>query len=402
MAAAKFNREWMKEKGSSGAGYKALSFVNIDALRCTYALLAWAVAFPAVLHAVPARARDALPEWPLMGSLQTRNLSPFSLLRMDFMPPPAAASQRPGWDLDARLTHANSFVKSENVKGYLRTRAEPRMLTETDVEALLAAPGDMLYFDGEITALDLTARYVHDRHWTGYVNLPLLYYSGGILDGAIDGFHQAFGFTSAERELVADNEYQAVIRHSGDTVVLLDAPSGVQVGDPVLGVGFSTEFANEAFAIIEDAVKLPVGDVDNYVSSGAVDYGLQLSLQKQLSRHGLYLSVAHQWLGEAERFPNAFRSQTSEANVAYEFGFTRYTAAVLQTSWSQTAFKTGSGPFATDELLASLGVRHWRGNVAYDFSITQNYGNYENTQDIAATLGVSWLLPGNPVNDSVN
>ncbi|MBA2490546.1 MAG: DUF3187 family protein [Gammaproteobacteria bacterium] len=376
--------------------------MNIHAPRRGYALFAWALAFVAVLHAVPARARDALPKWPLIGPLQTRNLSPFSLLRMDFMPPPAAAGQRPGWDLDARLTHANSFVKSENVKNYLRARGQPRTLTAQDVQALLATPGDVLYFDGEITALDLTARYVHDRHWTGYVNLPLLFYGGGILDDAIDGFHQAFGFTSAERDLVADNEYQAVIRHSGDTLVLLDAPSGVQVGDPVLGVRFASEFANEAFAIIEGAVKLPVGDADNYVSSGAVDYGLQLTLQKQLGRHGLYLSVAHQWLGEAKRFPNAFRSQASEASVAYEFGFTRHTATVLQTSWSKTAFKTGSGPFATDELLASLGVRHWRGNVAYDFSITRNYGNYENTQDIAATLGVSWLLPGNPVNPPIN
>src|SRR5680860_272336 len=47
----------INERGSSGAGYKALSFVNIDALRCTYALLAWALASLAVLHAVPARAR---------------------------------------------------------------------------------------------------------------------------------------------------------------------------------------------------------------------------------------------------------------------------------------------------------------------------------------------------------
>jgi len=392
----------MKERGSSGAGYKALSFVNIDAHRYGYALLGWALASLAVLHAVPARARDALPEWPLLGPLQTRNLSPFSLLRMDFMPPPAAASQQPGWDFDARLTHANNFVKSENVKNYLRARAQARMLTARDVQALLATPGDVLYFDGEITALDLTARYVHDRHWMGYINLPLLYYSGGIMDGAIDGFHQAFGFTSAGRELVADNEYQAVIRHSGDAVVLLDAPSGVQVGDPVLGVRFSTEIASEAFAIIEGAVKLPVGDVDTYVSSGAVDYGIQLSLQKQLGRHGFYFSAAHQWLGEAERFPNAFRSQASEASVAYEFGFTRHTAAVLQTSWSQTAFTAGSGSLATDELLATLGIRHWRGNVAYDFSLTENYGNYDNTEDIAATLGVSWLLPGNPAGDSVN
>lgn len=151
----------------------------------------------------------------------------------------------------------------------------------------------------------------------------------------------------------------------------------------MLGVRFTTEFASQAFAIIEGAVKLPIGDVDGYVSSGAVDYGIQLTLQKQLGRHGVYLSASNQWLGDAERFPNAFRDDAQEASVAYEFGFTRHTAAVVQTSWSKTAFKTGTEPLTTDELLASLGLRHWRGNVAYDFSIIQNYGNYDNTQDVA-------------------
>lgn len=351
--------------------------------------------FATLLLAISGCATADTSEWSLLGPLQTRNLSPFSLLRMDFMPPPAAASQQPGWNVDTRLTHTNIFVKSDNARNYLNARAARGPLTEQDVQALLAMAGDVLYFDGSITSLDLTARYVHTKHWTGYVNLPLLYYSGGFLDGAIDGFHDAFGFDAAERDRVARDQYQVLIRHSDDSLVLLDGPSGVQVGDPVLGVRFSTEFANQAFAIVEGAVKIPIGDEDDYVSSGGVDYGVQATLQKQLGRHGFYLSLSNQWLGDADRFPNALRSTAPEANVAYEFGFTRHTAAILQTSWSKTAFKSGTSPLDTNEFLWSLGVRHWRGTVAFDFSITQNYASYENTQDVAATFGVNWLLPSN-------
>ncbi len=337
---------------------------------------------------------DAQEWWPL-GPLQTRNLSPFSLLRMDFLPPPAAATQQPGWNLDARITHANTYIKSENVKTYLIARGARRALLEQDVQALLAMEGDVLYFDGSVTSLDFTASYVHSRHWTGYVNLPLLHYSGGFLDGAIEDFHDIFGFDSAERDLVANDHYQVLIRHSGDSLVLLQAPSGVHIGDPVLGVRFSTPFARQAFTIIEGAVKIPVGDVDDYVSSGGVDYGIQVTLQKQLGRHGFYVILSNQWLGEADRFPNALRSTVPEMMVAYEFGFTRHTAAILQTSWSKTAFKSGTAPLSAGEFLTSLGLRHWRDRVAFDFSITQNYGNYDNTQDVAAALGVTWLLPSN-------
>ncbi len=350
-----------------------------------------------LLPVVPGAVMSA-ETWPLLGPLQTRNLSPFSLLRMDFMPPLNAASQRRGWSMDARLTHANTFVKSATVKTYLNARQAHTALTEEDVRALFAMGGDVLYFDGTITSLDLTGSYVYEKQWMGYVNLPLLYYSGGILDGTIDGFHETFGFDSAERDLVASDRYQTIIRHSGDSLVLLDSPSGAQVGDPVVGVRFTNEFADQAFAMIEGAVKIPVGDVDNYVSSGAVDYGIQLTLQKQLGRHGFYLSLSNQWLGDAERFPKAIRDEAPEATVAYEFGFTRHTMAVLQTSWSKTALKGGTDPLSTNEFLASLGLRHWRGTIAYDFSLTENYANYDNTLDIAATLGITWWLPNNPVN----
>jgi hypothetical protein len=367
--------------------------MNIYAL----GLSAWARGIVVLLLIMPGSVMSA-KKWPLLGPLQTRNLSPFSLLRMDFMPPPNAAGQQRGWGVDARLTHANTFVKSGNVEAYLNARQTRGALAEEDVRALFAREGDVLYFDGTITSLDLTASYVHEKHWMGYVNLPLLYYSGGILDGAIEGFHKTFGYDAAERDLVARDRYQTIIRHSGDRLVLLDAPSGVQVGDPVVGVRFSNEFANQAFAMIEGAVKVPVGDVDNYVSSGALDYGIQLTLQKQLGRHGFYLSLSNQWLGDAERFPSAVRGEVPEATVAYEFGFTRHTMAVLQTSWSKTAFKSGTNPLSTDEFLASVGLRHWRGTIAYDFSLTENYSNYDNTLDVAATLGVTWMLPNNPVN----
>jgi hypothetical protein len=347
---------------------------------------------------LPGIAVAELPKWPLLGPLQTRNLSPFSLLRMDFIPPPAAVSQQPGWILDARITHANTFVRSGNVDAYLQARNARDPLTPADVQALLAMPGDVLYFDGAVTSLDLTARYSHGEHWTAYAKLPLLYYSGGFLDGAIDGFHDAFGFSTAGRDLVEADRYQVLIRHSGDSLVLLNSPSGVQLGDPVLGARYSTEFASDAFALLEGAVKFPVGEVDEYVSSGGIDFGLQLTLQKQLRRHGFYFSLSNQWLGDADRFPNALRSEVPAASLAYEFGFTRHTAAILQTSWSKTGFKSGTAPLSSDELLATLGLRHWRGTIAYDFSLTENFGNYDNTLDVAATLGVSWLLPSNFVD----
>jgi hypothetical protein len=366
-------------------------------VRGVYWLRTGAVVLMVLGTAVAFAADNKTLEWSLRGPMAVRNLSPFSLIRMDFLPPPAGGSVEPGWDFDARITHANSFLLSPNARSYLEGRATSGPLTDADVQAILATPGDVLYFDGAVTSLDLIASYTANEKWTGYLDLPILYYSGGLLDGAIEGFHETFGFSTAGRDLVASDRYQVIIRHSGSTLVLLNSPSGLQIGDPALGVRFTSEFADQAFAIAEAAVKFPVGDVDDYVSSGGIDYGVQLSLQKQLGRHGFYFSFGNAWLGNADRFPHALRGEVPEASLAYELAFTRYSAVVLETSWSKPAFKNTTTGLSRDEFLASLGVRHWRGDVAYEFALTQNYLNYDNTLDIAATLGVSWLLPANTV-----
>jgi hypothetical protein len=355
---------------------------------------AHALWFMVVLLTIHPKAGADSREYPLGGPLQVRNLSPFSLLRMDFMPPPAAARLKPGWNVEARFTHANIYALSANAMAFLQQRDRRAPLSERDVQGLLATPRDIYYFDGSITSLDLVARYVLNKHWTSYVDLPLLYYSGGFSDSAIEGFHNTFRYGTAGRELVAQDQYQVLIRSGDDSLALLDAPPGVQIGDPVLGLRYALEFAPKGFAILEGAVKVPVGDEDNYVSSGALDYGVQLSLQKQLGRHGVYASLSDVQIGEADRFPSGLKDQVTEAMVAYEFGFTPHTTAILQASWSRTVFKQGNIGLSPTEHLASLGVRHRRGNVTYDFALTENFGNYDNTPDIAVTFGASWLLSG--------
>jgi Protein of unknown function (DUF3187) len=336
------------------------------------------------------------PEWRLGGPLKVRNLSPFSLLRMDFMPPPTVASLQPGWEIEARLTHANNFVLSDNAQGFLAARSRQAPLSLHDVNTLLALNGDVLYFDGSVTSLDLGTRYVLDEHWSGFVQLPLLYYSGGFSDEAINEFHNSFGFGASGRDLVARDRYQILIRHSGDSLVLLDSPSGIRIGDPVFGIRYAGELAQDWFVVAEGTVKFPAGEVDDYVSSGAIDYGAQLSLQKQFGRQGAYLSLSNMWLGDAERFPASFRDEVPEVLLAYEFGATTHTSLVLQASWSKTAFKSGTPPLSTDEYLVSLGARHRRGSLAYDVSLTQNLVNYDNTMDVALTFGVSWSVGEHP------
>jgi hypothetical protein len=310
---------------------------------------------------------------------------------MDFIPPPATSSLQPGWDVEARTTHASIFAVSPDVLGFLAARAERTPLSPQDVQTLLALDSDLFYFDGTITSLDLGVRYGVEEHWTGYINLPLLYYSSGFLDSATEGFHESFGFSASGRDLVARDQYQVLIRHGANSFVLLNSQSGVYLGDPMLGVRYSAEFAPDWFAVAEGAVKLPVGEVGAYVSSGGIDYGAQLTLQKQFGRQAVYLSLSDVLLGDADQFPNSFREQVPEASVAYEFGATPHTAIILQSSWSKTAFETTTA-VSSDEHLYSLGIRHRRGSFTYDFALTENLHNYDNTLDFALTFGVIWKL----------
>src|SRR6185436_3199311 len=129
-----------------------------------------------------------------LGPVRIRDLTPFGILRLDFLPAHAVTAVRGTWAIEVNLSYQNTFVLSENVADYLHAKGGGSrvLLSQSDVDAIAAFPDDAVLVDGELGVFDLTAHYRFSSHWGAYVTLPLLVFQDGFLDSTIENFHDLF------------------------------------------------------------------------------------------------------------------------------------------------------------------------------------------------------------------
>lgn len=302
-----------------------------------------------------------------MGPLRLRDMTPFNLLSLDMPPAPIA---REGWQIEAVLSRANVFMMSDNVKSGAAKAGE-----------------DFYFVDGEIGLLELSFQY-----GAVYFSLPVYDYTGGFLDSTVDRFHESFGFGTAGRDLVARDQFQAVVSLNGQQIaVTTPPPSGL--GDPVIGVRWPFEGSRWTL-VLDGAAKIAVRDERSGLSTGSNDYGVQASLQRKLGRQGIYLNASLvRTDGKVFGVPAGNRVVPT-ITAAYELALTRRTNAILQLQASESAIReTSLDEIKANKYQASLGLRSRQGRLVYGFSVTENLVNFQNTPDIGLSLMLGWLSP---------
>lgn len=117
--------------------------------------------------------------------------------------------------------------------------------------------GETLLIDGETQRYGL--RYAgalgEDGDWS--IELPLLHSGGGFMDGALEGWHDAFALPDGGRDDAPRNRYRYLYVRDGVTV--LDVQNGgTHLGDVQLGAGWTLRPG----LMLRGMVKLPTGDED--------------------------------------------------------------------------------------------------------------------------------------------
>lgn len=355
----------------------------------------WPAAAAIALVVCTLAATPAQGQTELMGPLRIRDMTPFNLLRLDMLPAHAATGGPGSWAIEAGITHTNTFMMSDNVRARLERQGERRSLTETDAEAIESLGEDAYYVDGEIGLLDLTLHYAPTRRSSVYLTLPVYDYTGGFLDGTIEGFHDTFGLDNAGRDAVARNHFQGVVSFGGERVSVLDPPSGSGLGDPVVGVRHHWPLRESRWRLVVDgAAKLALRGERPFLSTGSNDYGLQASLQGKLGRQGIYFS-ASAVRTDGKVFGVFLGNHVIPTlTAAYEVGVTRNTNVILQLYASESAVRdTSIEEIKANKYQVSLGLRSRRGPLVYGFALTENVANYQNTPDVGVSLILAWISP---------
>lgn len=329
----------------------------------------------------------------MLGPLRLRDLTPFALQRLDFLPASAASRYPEGWAIETNVSFTNTFIMSDNVGDYLRARDQRVPLGDSDFEAMGKLEGDAFYFDGSIAVLNLTFHYGLSERLAFYGILPVHHYHGGSLDGAIENFHESAGFSDFGRPLVARDRFQAYFKVGDRELLMAEQPRNTGLADPVIGVRSRGWKWHAWDVVLEAALKLPWGADDALFSSGHIDIGTQLSLQRTWDRHGLYFSFNHVLFRGSDDFGNAVHRQIPGLTAAWETRLGDATTGIVQVSAARSVFRSGTDPeLSAHQYQVSAGLRHRRGNVYYTFALTENVINFQNTPDIGFHFGMAFAL----------
>lgn len=163
--------------------------------------------------------------------------------------------------------------------------------------------------DGESYFLTLSMR----RGVTEWLELgfdvPIVWHSSGVFDNAIERWHKIWGLSNSER-IRPSNELLFRYQRQGSTVYELSSPvSGLGDLQLTAAVPLIREGGPGGHAVsLRSSLKLPTGDEQDLLGSGATDFSLGL----YASRAGIFsmpdLNVSGfagvLWLGKGELFAN--------------------------------------------------------------------------------------------------
>jgi hypothetical protein len=132
---------------------------------------------------------------------------------------------------------------------------------------------ESLLVDGESTALDLTYENAFSRRWRYRLSAPIIHDSGGVLDSAIDAWHELFGFSRGARPAYPKRQIDYSYSSSSGAKIALDHAE-TSIGDVAADVGWYAVDEERRTLSLWGGIKAPTGSPANLTGDGAWDGAL--------------------------------------------------------------------------------------------------------------------------------
>jgi uncharacterized protein DUF3187 len=261
--------------------------------------------------AAPAAPGDGALRATLDAPLPVRGQFPLMLGFLDITPGSAFTPAPGTLTFAAGLAYESTHAASDDILGIyamddfatLGGRVTREILAETAADS---SSGWAYFVDGETGRLTLDLDWGISRRVELRAGVPLLYHSGGFMDGGIDAYHETFGLSDGGRSDFARNQYVVGLSQDGTTVFIDGAPGGLGLGDMLLETRVALAPAAAAgFALAATAsIELPTGDPDRGDGNGSLDAAAGLAASWRLRRWSLHAGSQYAWLGSWDPAPD--------------------------------------------------------------------------------------------------
>jgi hypothetical protein len=250
------------------------------------------------------------------------------------------------------------------------------------------ADGEQLVVDAETREIRVTIGRSWSSGFAAQLELPYRYTGGGVLDDAIDGWHDLFGLPEGARATMPTDRIRVVYVRDGAALLNLDS-SAAGLGDIALDFGYSLRSTSSTTAAAWLSIKLPTGDAERLTGTEATDVSLAIAAERQLSENwSVFGQAAITWLGEGELLPQQQRDIVWSGFAGLGWRAWRGLQLKAQLDAHSEVFDDSAVDFLGNALVLTVGGDYrfasgWQLDVAVSEDIA-----VESTSDVVLVFGL--------------
>jgi hypothetical protein len=251
---------------------------------------------------------------------------------------------------------------------------------------------EQLIVDAEIREMRVTIGRSWPSGFAAQLEIPYRYTGGGVLDSAIDSWHDAFGLPEGARASMPQDRLR--IAYARNNRLLLDMQSSQDgLGDIALDVGRSLYSQTAGAAAVWLSIKLPSGDADRLTGSGATDVSLAIAGERRLRENwSVYGQASVTRLGEGERFADQQQDVVWSGLAGIGWRAWRGLELKAQLDAHTAAFDEANVDFLGDALVLTVGGDYrFASGWKLDLAVSEDIA-VESASDVVFVFGLrrSW------------
>jgi len=246
--------------------------------------------------------------------------------------------------------------------------------------------------DGEFLHVSVTGTYGVTDWLQLRLEVPFGVRGGGFLDGAIMGFHDAFGYVQARRDLFPADGFRLILwRKDGTQFTLGPQDAGIGMEDMLLSARFRLYSGSRRLPLTYAALQMqiPTGSEAQLWGIGCPACITSLHLAKRFWRLYFYLDLQYTRFGSDDLVGIPMKQDQGSALFTAEWSLTDRISLVGQYEWNSEAAKDFY-VFSRSTHFAALGLKALIAReTVLSIAVEENIFYYDNSADISFFFGVS-------------
>lgn len=242
----------------------------------------------------------------------------------------------------------------------------------SSVFLLGTSPGWVVDADMEMTELTVRYRRLVGASIEVGVDIPVLAFTSGVLDGLLNGYHDAFGLPDYGRPSRSDNEFLYRVSRNGAPLIVGNN-GAIGLGDVRLSVKKAL-LQDDPVLSLKAEIELPTGDGKKGFGNENVDVALSLLLDKKLGRQvKAYVNLGAALPGHYKGYQTVSLKGFLFGGAAVEWAPWQCLSLVGQASFQQSPWRKTGIPDVDDiGVLLTLGGRYRWGQSSVEVGFTED------------------------------